>query len=127
MIITGNAMQLGGTSGTGNGGGLTTVKTDGTTITGDGNTTPLALGPGVLFGVGSYIWARTYVATNIYRSILRAGQLFSGRSDLQLIYLTYEGLNSVPATDAGNVVGTWRYIGPNVDKKDIVALFQRVA
>ncbi|EAP0943027.1 phage tail protein [Salmonella enterica] len=37
--------------------GLSTVKTDGTTITGDGSTTPLALGPGEPFGVGSYISA----------------------------------------------------------------------
>ncbi|EDQ1111600.1 hypothetical protein V0A34_001940 [Salmonella enterica] len=28
------------------GGGITAIKTDGITITGDGNTTPLALGPG---------------------------------------------------------------------------------
>ncbi|HGJ6242472.1 TPA: prophage tail fiber N-terminal domain-containing protein [Salmonella enterica subsp. enterica serovar Enteritidis] len=37
--------------------GLSTVKTDGTTITGDGSTTPLALGPGEPFCVGSYVWA----------------------------------------------------------------------
>lgn len=37
--------------------GLSTVKTDGTTITGDGSTTPLALGPGEPFCVGSYISA----------------------------------------------------------------------
>ncbi|EOV0285023.1 hypothetical protein ACOIP5_004000 [Salmonella enterica] len=39
------------------GGGLSSVKTDGKTLTGDGNATPLALGPAEPFCVGSYISA----------------------------------------------------------------------
>lgn len=59
-IFTGSPVLgtgAGESTGGGTGGGLSSVKTDGKTITGDGNTTPLALGPGEPFGVGSYIIA----------------------------------------------------------------------
>ncbi|EAW1261771.1 hypothetical protein AA11_06160 [Salmonella enterica subsp. diarizonae] len=38
--------------------GISSVKTDGKTITGDGNTTPLALGPAEPYAVGTYISAK---------------------------------------------------------------------
>lgn len=62
MIITGKNLSLPGVmpteqQGNRSDGGLTTVKTDGITITGDGNTTPLALGPGGKYSVGCYIVA----------------------------------------------------------------------
>ncbi|ECD6312639.1 hypothetical protein E2M45_02080 [Salmonella enterica subsp. enterica serovar Newport] len=73
MIIVGRA-QLGGTSGTGNGGSLTTVKTDGATITGDGNTTPLALGPGEKDSIGGYVLAKIIGGV----SGINYGQIFAG-------------------------------------------------
>ncbi|HGB5896128.1 TPA: hypothetical protein ACIVVN_004537 [Salmonella enterica subsp. enterica serovar Kottbus] len=59
-IFTGSPVLgtgAGESTGGGTGGGLSSVKTDGKTITGDGNTTPLALRPGEPFGVGSYVLA----------------------------------------------------------------------
>lgn len=48
--------------------GITTVKTDGKTLTGDGNATPLALGPAEPFCVGSYISA-SLTGNLLYRDV----------------------------------------------------------
>ncbi|HGP0788153.1 TPA: hypothetical protein ACLFL2_003594 [Salmonella enterica subsp. diarizonae serovar 53:z10:z35] len=59
-IFTGSPVLgtgAGESTGGGTGGGLSSVKTDGKTITGDGNTTPLALGPAEPYAVGTYISA----------------------------------------------------------------------
>ncbi|AXC72997.1 hypothetical protein DOE59_16355 [Salmonella enterica subsp. diarizonae serovar 48:i:z] len=54
VLGTGAGESTGGGTG---GGGLSSVKTDGKTLTGDGNTTPLALGPAEPYAVGTYISA----------------------------------------------------------------------
>ncbi|EJJ0041434.1 hypothetical protein NHI83_003473 [Salmonella enterica] len=61
-ITKGTVFNPGVAQATGQGGDLTTVKTDGTTITGNGNTTPIALGPGVRNGIGAY--AMAYCSSN---------------------------------------------------------------
>lgn len=79
MIITGKSLSLPGVMPTEQQGnrsddGLTSVKTDGATITGDGNTTPLALGPGVTDCVGGYVLAKIVGGV----SGINYGQIFAG-------------------------------------------------
>ncbi|ELE1675532.1 prophage tail fiber N-terminal domain-containing protein [Salmonella enterica] len=70
--------------------GITTVKTDGKTLTGDGNTTPLALGPAEPYAVGTYISA-----------MFKSGYLMDGQqpSDGSLI-------ERGTVLDYGDVIGT---------------------
>lgn len=70
-IFTGSLVLgagAGESTGGGSGGGLSSVKTDGKTITGDGNATPLALGAGEPFGVGSYVIAN-FDGTFFFRDV----------------------------------------------------------
>ncbi|HGA9033567.1 TPA: prophage tail fiber N-terminal domain-containing protein [Salmonella enterica subsp. enterica serovar Java] len=70
--------------------GISSVKTDGKTITGDGNTTPLALGPAEPYAVGTYISA-----------MIDASYLYDGRAptDGSLI-------ERGTVLDMGDVLGT---------------------
>lgn len=130
MIITGKMLSF-GTSGTGNGGDLTTVKTDGTTITGDGNTTPLALGPGVMDGIGSYIFAICPIAARSNasadgRGILNRGDTVPGS---KLMAVRFNGMSSAPVSvdTYGKISGTWQYLGCSLTWDYTYALFRRIA
>lgn len=121
MIITGKMLSF-GTSGTGNGGDLTTVKTDGTTITGDGNTMPLALGAGARNGIGAY--AMAYCSSNggghdAY------GQTIAG------YLLTPSSVNVGPAPrqplNPSSLPGTWRLCCETWTVYATVGLYQRIA
>lgn len=112
-----------GTSGTGNGGGLTTVKTDGTTITGDGNTTPLSLGPGEKNSIGAYVMA--YCATN------GAGKDAYGDavpgSMLQPAGINQASNQSRAPINPSYLPGTWRLCAEAWVTGASVSLYQRIA
>lgn len=129
MIITGKMLSF-GTSGTGNGGDLTTVKTDGTTITGDGNTMPLALGPGEMDGIGSYIFAQSAIAArnNGYadgRGILNRGDIVPGSRILPIRFNLSLSISSLEFYDT--IPGTWQYLGSSFTWDYTNALFRRIA
>ncbi|PUF36868.1 hypothetical protein DAX92_13085 [Salmonella enterica subsp. enterica] len=106
-----------GTSETGNGGDLTTVKTDGTTITGDGNTMPLALGPGEKDGIGGYVLARCPYITGI-----KYGGFIAGGYLSQAAYTLTYGISY------GNyLTGTYRFCCMAGIAADSLCLVQRVA
>lgn len=103
--------------------GLVSVKTDGTTITGDGSTTPLALGPGQTDSVGAYAFAY-----NDERGVVSGdyGGLVSGA------LLLGTGINMSAKTGANprsntTLPGTWRVCGNAWDNGASVTLYQRVA
>lgn len=126
MIITGKMLSF-GTSGAGNGGGLTTVKTDGITITGDGNTTPLALGPGVIDGVGGYAMAYCSGNGSGHDSY---GQTISGSSLVPTSYAPegYQGrLYVIDTVRPRNLPGTWRLCCEAITFSSSVGLYQRIA
>lgn len=110
------------------GDGITGVKTDGTTITGDGNATPLALGPGTSGGIGSYIFAYSSgfdvpcsFGDLVPAAFLAAGFAING----------YQGRTYVVNT-ARRVSGTWRICGeairsaPSSNQTIALTLYQRV-
>lgn len=116
MIITGKMLSF-GTSGTGNGGDLTTVKTDGTTITGDGNTMPLALGPGEKDGIGGYVLAKCPRITGIWYGGFIAGGYLSPAT-----YTRTYGISH------GSVLtGTYRFCCMAGIADESLCLVQRVA
>ncbi|EHJ7486040.1 carboxypeptidase regulatory-like domain-containing protein [Salmonella enterica] len=96
--------------------GLTTVKTDGTTITGDGNTTPLALGPGlpgkdsttIAPGeVGSYVFA-----INHSYSFYTLGDTVSGSSlSAAGVCITNHSSGTVGIVAGSPITGTWECHG----------------
>lgn len=103
--------------------GLVSVKTDGTTITGDGSATPLALGPGQTDSVGAYAFAY-----NDERGVVSGnyGDLVSGA------LLLGTGINMSAKTGANprsntSLPGTWRVCGNAWDNGASVTLYQRVA
>ncbi|EEH5170484.1 hypothetical protein GWU81_02665 [Salmonella enterica] len=139
MLITGNPTLLGTiisgrAPGTGNGGGLTTVKTDGITITGDGNTTPLALGPGEMNSIGSYLFAWCAAAAgvgrnmNADRSSLSCGDIVPGTS---LYVARFDGDTPVSRFAYSKFFvhppGSWQYLGDNYAMGYTAGLFRRVA
>lgn len=121
MIITGKMLSF-GTSGTGNGGDLTTVKTDGTTITGDGNTTPLALGPGEKNSIGTYVMAYCLANGGGHDAY---GQTITGSS------ITPSSTNAGPAPrqplNPSSLPGTWRLCCEAWTTYASVGLYQRIA
>ncbi|HGG5994658.1 TPA: hypothetical protein ACJG4C_003674 [Salmonella enterica subsp. diarizonae serovar 61:r:z53] len=122
MIITGKMLSF-GTSGTGNGGNLTTVKTDGITITGDGNTTPLALGPGEKNSIGTYVMA--YCAAN------RAGTDAYGDavpgSMLQPAGIKQDSNAPKNPINPSSLPGTWRLCAEAWATFSSIGLYQRIA
>ncbi|ELO0595159.1 prophage tail fiber N-terminal domain-containing protein [Salmonella enterica] len=96
------------------------VKTDGSSITGDGDTTPLSLGTEYLC-VGSYVWAMLYNPPT-------AGDIYGG--EVFPLCVT-SGFNSPKLESA--VPGTWRALGTYDKRPDegsgvfFVTLVQRVA
>ncbi|EHT5012413.1 collagen-like protein [Salmonella enterica] len=114
--------------------GLTTVKTDGTTITGDGNTTPLALGPGEMNSIGSYLFAwcaaAAGVSHNTYadRSSLSCGDIVPGTS---LLVARFDGDTPVSRFAYSRYPvrppGSWQYLGDNYSMGYTAGLFRRVA
>ncbi|EAO8762457.1 hypothetical protein G3601_001859 [Salmonella enterica] len=126
MIITGKMLSF-GTSGTGNGGDLTTVKTDGTTITGDGNTMPLALGPGIIDGVGGY--AMAYCSGN-GAGHDSYGETICGSSLRPTSYAIsgYQGHSYVVDTSRPRYLpGVWRLCCEAITTTASIGLYQRIA
>ncbi|EJG3701608.1 hypothetical protein M9289_003359 [Salmonella enterica] len=122
MIIAGKILSGGG-SGDGNSGSLNSVKTDGTTITGDGNATPLALGPGAKNSIGAY--AMAYCASNGYGHDAY-GQVIAGS------LLKPSGVNVGSAApgqpfNPSNLPGTWRLCCEAWVAFATVGLYQRIA
>ncbi|EBL9832049.1 hypothetical protein DO256_23590 [Salmonella enterica] len=102
---------------------MPTVKTDGITITGDGNATPLALGPGQMDSVGAYAFAYCDErgVINGSRGGLVAGAL-----------LVATGINQSTKTTRNpksntTLPGTWRVCGEAWDDAASVTLYQRIA
>ncbi|EAX7747833.1 hypothetical protein BB12_07970 [Salmonella enterica subsp. diarizonae] len=131
MIITGKSLSLPGVmpteqQGNRSDGGLTTVKTDGITITGDGNTTPLSLGPGVIDGVGGYVMAYCPGNGQGHDSY---GQTISGSSLVPTSYATggYQGRTYVTASYTRSLPGTWRLCCEAITTLGSVGLYQRIA
>lgn len=112
-----------GTSGTGHSGGLATVKTDGTTITGDGNSTSLAMGPGEKNSVGTYVMA--------YCSANGKGHDAYG-STIEGSRLTPAGINQDPSLvnqpmNGSALPGTWRLCCEAWANGKSTGLYQRIA
>ncbi|EBH2658061.1 hypothetical protein FKF99_15165 [Salmonella enterica] len=113
--------------------GLITVKTDGTTLTGDGNTTPLALGPGEMDGIGSYVWAYCVAADtnniNHDRYYFNRGDIVPG-STLAPAFFTDTGAASSTAHIGGSNVwlsGSWQILGTGYNADANYVLLRRVA
>ncbi|HCL5307920.1 TPA: hypothetical protein N2G38_000107 [Salmonella enterica] len=134
MIITGKMLSF-GTSGTGNGGDLTTVKTDGTTITGDGNTTPLALGPGEMDSIGSYVWAYCVAAnphnTHYVNAGFYRGDIVPGDALAPAFIDDYGRALSAASTPVGEthvwMSGSWQILGVGNNAQSNFGLFRRIA
>ncbi|ECF1922228.1 hypothetical protein E1L25_09545 [Salmonella enterica subsp. enterica serovar Newport] len=128
MIITGKSLLLPGImpteqQGSRNDAGLTSVKTDGTTITGDGNTTPLALGPGEKNSIGTYVMA--------YCSVNGAGHDAYGNT-IEGSKLTPVGINQAPflsrqPMNGSTLPGTWRLCCEAWNTASSIGLYQRIA
>lgn len=114
--------------------GLSGVKTDGTTITGDGNATPLALGPGEMNSIGSYLFAWCAAAAgvghnmNADRSSLSCGDIVPGNS---LYVARFDGDTPVSRFAYSRYLvhppGSWQYLGDNYSMGYTAGLFRRVA
>ncbi|EDV1420726.1 Phage tail fiber protein [Salmonella enterica subsp. salamae] len=114
--------------------GLSGVKTDGTTITGDGNATPLALGPGEMNSIGSYLFAWCAAAAgvghnmNADRSSLSCGDIVPGNS---LYVARFDGDTPVSRFAYSRYPvhppGSWQYLGDNYSMGYTAGLFRRVA
>lgn len=103
--------------------GFTTVKTDGTTITGDGNTTPLALGPGEKNSVGTYVMA--YCQSNgsghdAYGNIIEGSKLTPAG-------INNDASQSRNPMNASTLPGTWRLCAEGWITTSSIALYQRIA
>ncbi|EQA4951795.1 hypothetical protein [Salmonella enterica] len=122
MIIVGKcALYTEGKSDKGD--GSIAVKTDGITITGDGNATPLALGPGQTDSVGAYAFAY-----NDERGVVSGnyGDLVSGAL-LRGIGINMSSKTSANPRSNTSLPGTWRVCGNAWDNGAGVTLYQRVA
>ncbi|EAS8529847.1 hypothetical protein EHZ41_00280 [Salmonella enterica] len=116
MIIAGKILSgVGG--GDGNSGSLNSVKTDGTTITGDGNAAPLALGPGEKDGIGGYVLARCPYITGIWYGGFIAGGYLSPATYTRLYGISH----------AGVLTGTYRFCCLAGMADESLCLVQRVA
>ncbi|EJF3711378.1 hypothetical protein M1O70_002654 [Salmonella enterica] len=105
------------------GDGITTVKTDGTTITGDGNATPLALGPGAKNSIGAYAMAYCEKNGGGHDAY---GQTIAGS------LLTPSSVNvgsAAPRQPMGSpgLPGTWRLCCEAWTTFTSVGLYQRIA
>lgn len=121
MIIVGKgALYTEGKSDKGD--GITAIKTDGITITGDGNATPLALGAGARNGIGAY--AMAYCSSN-GSGHDAYGQTIAGYS------LTPSSVNVGPAPrqplNPSSLPGTWRLCCEAWTVYATVGLYQRIA
>lgn len=116
MIIAGKILSgVGG--GDGNSGSLNSVKTDGTTITGDGNAAPLALGPGEKDGIGGYVLARCpFILSINYGDFIAGGYLSPA---------TYTLTYGISHT--GVLTGTYRFCSMVGMIEQALCLVQRVA
>ncbi|MGG6033086.1 hypothetical protein [Salmonella enterica] len=122
MIITGKSLSLPGVmpteqQGNRSDGGLTTVKTDGITITGDGNTTPLELGPGEKDSIGGYVLARCPYLSGLDYGTLIAGGWLSPATYTLTYGISYQGTLS----------GTYRFCCMAGIAAPSLCLVQRVA
>lgn len=100
-----------------------TVKTDGTTITGDGNATPLALGPGAKNSIGAYAMAYCEKNGGGHDAY---GQTIAGS------LLTPSSVNvgsAAPRQPMGSpgLPGTWRLCCEAWTTFTSVGLYQRIA
>lgn len=104
------------------GDGITAIKTDGTTITGDGNTTPLALGPGEKNSIGTYVMA--YCPGN-NKGHDAYGQTIAG----SLITPTSINVGQAPRQplNPSSLPGTWRLCCEAWTVYATVGLYQRIA
>ncbi|EBU8672167.1 hypothetical protein EDI85_04275 [Salmonella enterica] len=103
--------------------GLSTVKTDGITITGDGNTTPLALGPGEKNSIGTYVMAYCPGNDKGHDSY---GNTVEGSK------LTPVGINQAPSQsqnpmNGSALPGTWRICCEAWVNSASIGLYQRIA
>lgn len=122
MIIAGKYCQAGG-SGDGNSGSLNSVKTDGTTITGDGNATPLALGPGAKNSIGAY--AMAYCASNGHGHDAY-GDAIEG-SKLTPVGINQASSQSRQPMNKSTLPGTWRLCCETWSTASSIGLYQRIA
>ncbi|EFO7856995.1 hypothetical protein HMI78_003102 [Salmonella enterica] len=122
MIIVGKcALYTEGKSDKGD--GITTVKTDGITITGDGNTTPLALGPGAKNGIGAY--AMAYCASN-GSGHDAYGDTIEG-SKLTPVGINQASSQSLQPMNGSTLPGTWRLCCEAWNNASSIGLYQRIA
>ncbi|EAT1856520.1 hypothetical protein PRB20_000046 [Salmonella enterica] len=134
-IFTGSPVLgtgAGESTGGGTGGGLSSVKTDGKTITGDGNTTPLALGPGEPFVVGSYVLANFdgIAVYNGYDGVIKGEQLEIDKH--KWINTIVHGGHLYLANALGSFTpytmeGTWICCSPVDDMSDNRGIWRRIA
>ncbi|EGU4504045.1 hypothetical protein HVC08_003743 [Salmonella enterica] len=124
-IFTGSPVLgtgAGESTGGGTGGGLSSVKTDGKTITGDGNTTPLALGPGMKNSIGSYVMAYCDGAGKGHDAY---GETVAGSA------LRPSGINQSPQTynpmNPDYLTGTYRLCCEAWSVEGSIGLYQRIA
>ncbi|EJC5210317.1 prophage tail fiber N-terminal domain-containing protein [Salmonella enterica] len=108
----------------------TPVMTDGTTITGDGKTSPLALGPGTSGGIGSYLFAYSsgWEVSCSYGDLVPANILAAGVASSSGGYM---GTNNYMVNLTRRPSGTWRVCGEAIRKsgsgRDLcLTLYQRV-
>ncbi|EHE7037699.1 hypothetical protein J0Q64_001760 [Salmonella enterica subsp. enterica serovar Newport] len=133
MIIVGKGvLYTVGTSDKGD--GSIAVKTDGITITGDGNSTPLALGPGEMDSIGGYIWAYCVASDshnfNNTKSNVNRGDIVPGSTLAAAFYSKY-GMSSTANRGSRNGIiwlsGSWQILGQGDPGKENYFLVRRIA
>lgn len=103
--------------------GLGSVKTDGTTITGDGNTTPLALGPGEKNSIGTYVMAYCSVNGKGHDGY---GNTIEG-SKLTPVGINQSSSQSQQPMNGSTLPGTWRLSCEAWSSTSSIGLYQRIA
>ncbi|ECU9997448.1 hypothetical protein ACU6HG_005068 [Salmonella enterica] len=122
MIIVGKGVLY--TEGTSDkGDGITTVKTDGITITGDGNATPLALGPGEKNSIATYVMAYCSINGSGHDAY---GDTIEG-SKLAPVGINQASSQSRQPMNGSTLPGTWRLCCEAWSSASSIGLYQRIA
>ncbi|EBB5497577.1 hypothetical protein G6O06_004678 [Salmonella enterica subsp. enterica] len=122
MIIVGKGvLYTVGTSDKGD--GSIAVKTDGITITGDGNATPLALGSGEKNSIATYVMAYCSINGSGHDAY---GDTIEG-SKLAPVGINQASSQSRQPMNGSTLPGTWRLCCEAWNSASSIGLYQRIA